>query len=261
MGIRDGSPVAASTASEGATIPIGLVVFASLSGADIASYSTAGLGNTGQRWDGWAICDGANGTPNLADKFLRANVGAAGATGGSDSSAHTHAIDHDHGSFTSGSEAAHTHGVTSNVSVNDHASHTHTYTQIVQHTHAVNINDPQHNHVVTSQTATTGSATSYEHGTLDTSSADAEATEVTGNRATGITATTDNPAGSVATGTTNGPSATLAHTVNNPAVTSDAGSSHSHSVDVPSIVAASGAASATENRPAYHELVPVMRVA
>lgn len=40
---------------------------------------------------------------------------------------------------------------------------------------------PAHTHVITSQTATTGSATSYEHGTLDTSSAEAEATEVTGS--------------------------------------------------------------------------------
>lgn len=38
---------------------------------------------------------------------------------------------------------------------------------------------PSHTHVIRSQTATTGSATSYEHGTLDTSSAEAEATEVT----------------------------------------------------------------------------------
>ena len=38
---------------------------------------------------------------------------------------------------------------------------------------------PSHTHVLRSQTATTGSATSYEHGTLDTSSAEAEATEVT----------------------------------------------------------------------------------
>lgn len=40
---------------------------------------------------------------------------------------------------------------------------------------------PAHTHVITSQTATTGGATSYEHGTLDTSSAEAEATEVTGS--------------------------------------------------------------------------------
>ena len=43
------------------------------------------------------------------------------------------------------------------------------------HTHVQNA----HSHVITSQTATTGSATSYEHGTLDTSSAEAEATETT----------------------------------------------------------------------------------
>jgi hypothetical protein len=40
---------------------------------------------------------------------------------------------------------------------------------------------PAHTHVITSQTATTGGATSYEHGTLDTSSAEAEATETTGS--------------------------------------------------------------------------------
>jgi hypothetical protein len=40
---------------------------------------------------------------------------------------------------------------------------------------------PAHTHVITSQTATTGAATSYEHGVLDTSSAEAEATEVTGS--------------------------------------------------------------------------------
>lgn len=40
---------------------------------------------------------------------------------------------------------------------------------------------PAHTHIITSQTATTGAATSYEHGVLDTSSAEAEATEVTGS--------------------------------------------------------------------------------
>lgn len=40
---------------------------------------------------------------------------------------------------------------------------------------------PAHTHTISSQTATSGSATSYEHGTLDTSSAEAEVTEVTGS--------------------------------------------------------------------------------
>jgi hypothetical protein len=49
-------------------------------------------------------------------------------------------------------------------------------------THALQTSEmPAHTHVITSQTATTGAATSYEHGTLDTSSAEAEATEVTGS--------------------------------------------------------------------------------
>jgi microcystin-dependent protein len=57
-----------------------------------------------------------------------------------------------------------------------------TTAQMPSHTHVQNahnhIQDP-HSHVITSQTATTGGATSYEHGTLDTSSAEAEATETT----------------------------------------------------------------------------------
>lgn len=300
MGIRDGSPHtgAVSTASlgtgtansstylrgdlswqtppgGGGGVPVGAIVFAALSAANIAALFTSGLGNVGEAWEDWAICDGANGTPSLAAKFVRASVVESGGTGGSDSSAHTHAVDHDHGSFSSDAEAAHTHSVTSNVSVDAHSSHTHQYSEIVQHTHTVNVNDPTHNHtqvahthVVTSQTATTGSATSYEHGVLDTSSAEAEVTEVTGSTqatnvagATGITATTSNPAGSVAVGTTAGPGSSLTHAANNPAVTSAAGSSHSHAVNVPAIVQASGAASATDNRPAYYELVPLMKVA
>jgi hypothetical protein len=49
-------------------------------------------------------------------------------------------------------------------------------------THTLTVPEiPGHTHVVTSQTATTGTATSYEHGTLDTSSTENEATEVTGS--------------------------------------------------------------------------------
>ena len=54
-------------------------------------------------------------------------------------------------------------------------THTLTTPEIPAHTH---VQDP-HSHVITSQTATTGGATSYEHGTLDTSSAETEATETT----------------------------------------------------------------------------------
>jgi hypothetical protein len=99
--------------------------------------------------------------------------------------------------------------------VADHASHTHQYTEIVQHTHTVNITDNGHVHAQASQTATTGGVSSWEHGAIDTSSTAAE-TLNTASATTGITATTSNPAGSVATGTTIGPNATLTHSVTQP---------------------------------------------
>ena len=68
------------------------------------------------------------------------------------------------------------------------------FSSVINHTHPVT--DPGHTHVITSQTATTGSATSYEHGVIDTSSADTEASEVTASATTGVT--TSNPAGGVA---------------------------------------------------------------
>ena len=86
--------------------PVGSCVSAKLTAAQIAAYfDSTGLGRAGDVWEGWAICNGANGTPNLDGKFTRFDTGGAGSTGGSDSNAHTHTtdIDHNHASFTSGS--------------------------------------------------------------------------------------------------------------------------------------------------------------
>lgn len=61
-------------------------------------------------------------------------------------------------------------------------THTLVEAEIPSHTHVQNSHthtQDAHSHVITSQTATTGGATSYEHGTLDTSSAETEATETT----------------------------------------------------------------------------------
>lgn len=144
---------------------------------------------------GWVLCDGQNGTPDLRDKFVKGAAAAQNPGGAGGALTHGHAA---------------------------HASHTHQYTEVPNHVHQ--ITDPghthvqnAHNHVITSQTATTGAATSYEHGVLDASSAEAEATETTNNAtatnqnaATGITGT-QNPTTGVATGTTQGPSASLTH--------------------------------------------------
>lgn len=112
---------------------------------------------------GWVLCDGANGTPDLRSKFVKGAAAAteAGGTGG--------ALTHAHA---------------------DHASHTHTYTQVPNHVHGVS---------TILRTATTGGATTQVTNAQDTSST-ADATRKT-----------DNPDGGVATGTTAGPSAALAH--------------------------------------------------
>jgi hypothetical protein len=84
-------------------------------------------------------------------------------------------------------------------------------TVVVNHTHTVSVTDPGHVHTQASQTATTGSASSWEHGVIDTSSTASE-TLNTGSATTGITATTANPAGGAA-------SYTPAGTVSAPAFT------------------------------------------
>jgi hypothetical protein len=213
-----------STWGGGGSLPAGLIVMWHGLLANIPS--------------GWVLCDGQNGTPDLRSVFVKGAAAGQnpGATGGS--ATHTH-----------DNHAALSHA---GAAVADHASHTHTYTDVVNHTHT--ITDPghthvqnAHNHVITSQTATTGSATSYEHGTLDTSSAEAEATEVTANATavnqnanTGITGT-NNPSGGVASGTTAGPSATLSHSVTQPS--DHAAMTHS----------------SASNEPAYYSVAFIMK--
>lgn len=130
---------------------------------------------------GFVLCNGANGTPDLRDKFVKGAAAAAnpGTTGGA--ATHTHP---DHASL-----------VHSGAAVADHGSHTHTYSQVPNHVHGF----------TDLRGATTGSATTTRGVT--------EASD-TSSTATGLK--TANPDGGVATGTTNGPSATLTHSVTNP---------------------------------------------
>lgn len=139
-----------------------------------------------------------------------------------------------HAGTAVGDHAAHTHSVTSNVTVGDHASHTHDYTQVPNHTHNIASGQGSHSHTYSSQTATTGGVSSYEHGAIDTSSTAAESS-ISTNAATLPAMVTDNNTGGVATGTTAGPSATLSHSVTNNAVTSgNPSATLTHSVTQPS---------------------------
>jgi hypothetical protein len=74
-----------------ALVPPKGIVTANLSASDLSTnFDGTGLGIATGPYAGWAVCNGMNGTPNLANRFVRVAAAAAGATGGSDSNAHTH---------------------------------------------------------------------------------------------------------------------------------------------------------------------------
>lgn len=114
---------------------------------------------------GWQLADGTNGTPDLRDVFPRG--AAAGQSGGATGGAATHA---------------------------------HDYSDVVTHSHAVNVTDPGHSHTQRVNSAATGGLSGY---TADTSTNTAATSGyATVSATTGVTATTSAPGGAVATGTT-----------------------------------------------------------
>lgn len=115
---------------------------------------------------GWALCNGQNGTPDLRDKFIKGANGNPGTTGGA--ATHTHA---DHAALT---HADHT----LSGSIATENAHTHGYTQVVNHVHVQSVNS-----------AATGGLSGY---TADTST----------NNSVASGYSTANPTGGVAAGTT-----------------------------------------------------------
>jgi hypothetical protein len=117
---------------------------------------------------GWALCNGQNGTPDLRDRFVKGASAEPGTTGGA---------------------ATHTHAAHSGV---------------INHTHGVTVTDPGHFHNQTRLPTATGGVTGF---TVDTSMSGTPATSgvETGSKTTGISATTANPAGGVASLTHDSP--------------------------------------------------------
>jgi len=174
------------TSGGGSGIPAGAIIFIN-TGACPAGYTeVAGL-------DGRMVLGTLNANANVGTTGGNDNITPAGTNGAqtfTGSALGTHA--HSAGTYANSGGSVNAH---SGSAVADHASHTHDYTQV-----------PNHVHPYCSQTATTGGASSYEHGAIDASSA-----------ATECSMLTNNPSGGVATGTTVGPSATLTHGVTQPA--------------------------------------------
>jgi hypothetical protein len=73
--------------------------------------------------DGWAICDGNNGTPNLIGKFIKASE-----TGGETGGGGNHTIDGNNNYVKLATEHLpdHTHGI-AELTTSENGSHTHSY--------------------------------------------------------------------------------------------------------------------------------------
>lgn len=135
--------------------------------------------------------------------------------------------------FTGSALSGHAHGAGTLVpsahagaAVDNHASHTHTYTEVPNHVHIIAAGQGSHQHGMAEGT-TDGSGIF-----ADRSNAAAAAAMVT-DLATLPEMTTNNPTGGVATGTTAGPSATLTHAVTQPSTHTMSGSSESVTAGTP----------------------------
>ena len=202
--------------------------------------------------EGWTLCDGNNGTPDLRSKFVKGAAAGAdpGATGGS--ATHTH---DDHPALVHAGSAVADHAALQHAgaAVANHGSHTHTYSQVPNHTHPVQVTDPGHTHLTQRYPTATGGSSGF---TIDTSMSGtlADNTLPTKVASTGISAAAQNPDGGVAQGTTDGPSAALAHSVTQP----NDHPAQSHNVTQPSQHAAQ-AHVAANHEPAFYAIAYIMK--
>ncbi len=136
---------------------------------------------------GWHLCDGNAGTPDLRRKFLKGATAGEnpGVTGGDTVFAH------------------------SGAAVADHADHTHTYSEVVEHTHPVT--DPGHVH---DQRYRNSGATGAAGVQGCNSANNASIASGVPSHTTGISI--DNPVGAVAEGETEGLDQALTHLVTQP---------------------------------------------
>lgn len=109
----------------------------------------------------WALCDGSNGTPDLRGRFIRGAGGDLdpGDTGGGETSDFTPEGTISTPVFTGSPLGNHNHGAGTllpsahaGAAVADHDPHTHEYSDVIEHTHPVDITDPGHNHTQNAHT-------------------------------------------------------------------------------------------------------------
>ena len=188
---------------------------------------------------GWALCNGASGTPDLRDRFVvgAGSTYAVNATGGSATTtlleanlpSHTHSISAS--GTTSGQSVGHTHtfsGATSG--------------QSQTHTHGISISDPTHTHSFPTgifNNAGTQFMPQADDGPL-------AGTFTTQASSTGITASAGN--------------ASQDHTHTYSGTTSDVSANHTHTVTVTGTSGATGSGTSFTNLPPYYALAYIMKL-
>lgn len=234
---------------------------------------------------GWAICNGTNGTPDLRNRFIvgAGDTYATGATGGADSVniSHTHTIDsagsHNH-TGTTDYAGLHTHDAigdhTHSAGTLDTDSDSHTHDTISNHTHGDgSYASASVGHTHGSGTLRSGTPSATNAGTSSAGSADATATHYH-DLASGATGNTDHGHDVTGTSGTGGGHTHAAdahtHDVQNTTGTdgghthTNTGTSHRHGIDSAGSHnhggTNSGGDTTHDNRSQYHSLFWIMRV-
>lgn len=188
--------IRAQEGTEALDFPAGTVVGLRLTAEDLEAATAVYVPPTGliSLWygaianipSGWALCDGANGTPDLRDRFVigAGSTYAVNATGGS---ADAIVVEHTH-TFTGASASAGSH--THSGSTNTTGSHTHTYYRDTLD--LLDGNSYTRRSGTSSEANTTSSAGNHSH-TLSIDSAGAHTHTITGtNASTGSSGTNAN---------------------------------------------------------------------
>ena len=253
----------ATTAFVRSIIPAGVILMWSGSVASIPS--------------GWYLCNGANGTPNLLDRFVIAAGSnyAVGATGGATTASlieanlpsHTHSLSAS--GTTSTVDVNHTHSLSASGTTSAQSNgHTHTYSgttsgQSATHNHAASSNDSGHQHSM----ATPGGQGSVNSGNnlvgqyTEGSQGPISLTRVGYASISTVIGSASVDHSHTYSGTTSDISANHTHTVSVSGTSGamSANSTHSHTVTVTGTSGATGSGTAFSILPPYYALAYIMK--
>jgi hypothetical protein len=169
-----GVPTAPTAANGTSTTQIATTAF--VQSAMPAGFIGLWAGSVASIPSGWALCNGANGTPDLRDRFVvgAGSTYAVGATGGQNAITSVPAHTHDVGNLANATTGAHTHSVSGNTSTT--GAHTHNTSGTTSNTGAHTHNGTTANagtHAHNGGTSTNGAHT---HSLAQTQGSDGNAT-------------------------------------------------------------------------------------